>query len=88
MESHIRYLCQQWHGRVSCIPNQGLPEVVDGRTCYRLEPEGYATMMRRFVAELGVSIVGGCCGTTPAHTRALVKALEGVQPAVREAPDA
>ncbi len=75
MESHIRYLSQQWPRRISCIPNQGLPEVVDGKTVYRLSPEDYARHMKTFVDTLGVSIVGGCCGTTTEHIRALVAAL-------------
>ncbi|MBM9537198.1 homocysteine S-methyltransferase family protein [Desulfobulbus alkaliphilus] len=84
MESHIRYLSRNWPGRISCVPNQGLPEVVNGRTCYSLDPLGYAQEMKRFVMEYGVSVVGGCCGTTPAHTRQLVQTLAGVKPAVRE----
>ncbi len=84
MESHIRYLSRNWPGRISCVPNQGLPEVLDGRTCYPLDPETYGREMKRFVAEYGVSVVGGCCGTTPAHIRQLVKTLAGVKPAVRE----
>ncbi|PIE73680.1 MAG: 5-methyltetrahydrofolate--homocysteine methyltransferase [Deltaproteobacteria bacterium] len=84
MESHLRYLSANWPGRISCVPNQGLPEVIDGKTCYPLTPEQYALDMKRFVTEYGVSIVGGCCGTTPVHTRALVEALKGVHPAVRE----
>lgn len=84
MESHIRYLSQHWPGRISCVPNQGLPEVVDGKTCYSLSPAVYAKEMHRFVRDYGVSIVGGCCGTTPAHTRALVEALDGVVPGERE----
>jgi len=83
MESHIRYLSQQWPGRISCMPNQGLPEVVDGRTVYPLEPEAYARQMRRFVETYGVSVVGGCCGTSPAHIRALADELRGVRPAER-----
>ncbi|MCL2458823.1 MAG: homocysteine S-methyltransferase family protein [Desulfobulbus sp.] len=85
MESHIRFLSRNWPGRISCVPNQGLPEVVNGKTCYSLSPETYAREMKRFVTEYGVSVVGGCCGTTPAHTRELVRALVGVQPANREA---
>ena len=84
MESHIRYLSQHWPGRISCVPNQGLPEVVDGKTCYSLSPAEYAREMRRFVEEYGVSVIGGCCGTTPTHTKALVEALHGVQPKKRE----
>lgn len=80
MESHLRWLSQNWPGRTSCIPNQGLPEVVNGRTCYRLAADDYARTLRRFVEEYGVSIVGGCCGTTPEHTRRLVRELRGVRP--------
>jgi methionine synthase I (cobalamin-dependent) len=83
MESKLRYLSHNWAGRISCIPNQGLPEVVDGKTCYPMTPGDYAAHMRRFVQEFGVSVVGGCCGTTPEHTAALVAALEGVHPAQR-----
>ena len=84
MESHIRYLSRNWPGRISCVPNQGLPEVVNGRTYYPLDPMSYANEMKRFVTEYGVSVVGGCCGTTAAHIRELVRALAGVKPAVRE----
>ncbi len=84
MLSAIRYLSQHWPGRVSCMPNQGLPQVVNGRTVYPLTPDAYARHMRVFVEEYGVDIVGGCCGTTPAHTRRLVEALQGVQPRVRQ----
>jgi len=84
MESHIRWLSHHWPGRISCIPNQGLPAVVDGHTCYRLDPEVYARELKRFVSEFGVSVVGGCCGTTPEHIRRLIKALDGVVPATRE----
>lgn len=84
MVPHILYLSGNWEGRVSCVPNQGLPEVVDGKTIYPLTPEPFATQMRRFVETHGVSIVGGCCGTSPAHIAALVTALDGVVPMTRE----
>jgi len=83
MVSRIRYLQHNWPGRISCIPNQGLPEVVDGRTVYPMSPDDYARHMKTFVEEYGVSIVGGCCGTTPAHTRRLTEVLAGVRPAQR-----
>ncbi len=76
MESHIRYLSHNWLKRISCIPNQGLPEVVDGKTVYQLSPKEYAVHMKTFVEEQGVSIVGGCCGTSPAHIKELVKMLQ------------
>lgn len=84
MESHIRYLSRNWPGRISCVPNQGMPEVVDGKTCYPLSPETYANEMKRFITDYGVSVVGGCCGTTPAHIRQLVATLTGVKPGKRE----
>ncbi len=84
MESHIRYLSQNWPGRISCVPNQGLPEVINGKTCYPLNPQAYALEMKRFVTDYGVSVVGGCCGTTAVHVRQLVQTLSGVKPAVRE----
>lgn len=84
MLSHINYLSQHWPQRISVIPNQGLPEVVNGQTCYPLEPAAYAEQMYRFVTEQGVSIIGGCCGTSPAHIAALAKRLAGVTPKVRE----
>ena len=85
MTSHVRYLSQNWARRISCIPNQGLPEVVDGKTVYPLSPEDYATQMRSFVEHFGVSVVGGCCGTSPAHIARLVQTLKGVHPAPRNA---
>lgn len=84
MESKVRYLSRNWPHRISCIPNQGLPEVVDGKTFYPLSPDEYTAYMREFIADWGVSIVGGCCGTTPEHIRGLVNALQGVTPAVRD----
>ncbi|TYO99232.1 5-methyltetrahydrofolate--homocysteine methyltransferase [Geothermobacter ehrlichii] len=84
MASHVRYLSRNWPARISCIPNQGLPEVVDGRTVYPLEPAEFAAQMHRFVTEEGVSVVGGCCGTSPEHIRALADRLAGVTPKQRE----
>ncbi|NOQ52399.1 MAG: 5-methyltetrahydrofolate--homocysteine methyltransferase [Desulfuromonadaceae bacterium] len=84
MTSHIHYLSRHWPQRISCIPNQGLPEVVDGQTVYPLTPTEFAGQMYQFVTEQGVSIVGGCCGTSPAHIRALAEKLSGVQPMPRE----
>jgi 5-methyltetrahydrofolate--homocysteine methyltransferase len=63
---------------ISVLPNAGLPSVVDGRTHYDLTPEALAEYHHRHVAELGVSVVGGCCGTTPEHLRRVVEAVRGV----------
>lgn len=84
MESHIRYLSQHWPGRISCMPNQGLPEVIGGQTVYPLSPFDYACHMRHLVEAYSVSVVGGCCGTTPEHIRALAAALNGLIPADRK----
>lgn len=84
MMSHVQYLSQHWPRRVSVIPNQGLPQVVDGKTCYPLSPTDFAEQMYGFVVNQGVSIVGGCCGTSPEHIAALVNRLAGVQPKDRE----
>ena len=84
MKSHIHYLSQHWPQRISCIPNQGLPEVVNGQTHYPLTPAQFAEQMHAFALEEGVSIFGGCCGSSPEHIRALADKLTAVQPKVRE----
>ena len=68
---------------ISVLPNAGLPSVVDGRTHYDLTPEQLAEFHRRHVAELGVDVVGGCCGTTPEHLRQVVEAVRDLEPARR-----
>jgi 5-methyltetrahydrofolate--homocysteine methyltransferase len=83
MKSHIRYLSRHWPGRVSCIPNAGMPQVVGGRTFYPLAPEAFAAELSAFVAGEGVSIVGGCCGSTPEHILRLAESLSSVRPAPR-----
>ncbi|HUD16260.1 MAG TPA: homocysteine S-methyltransferase family protein, partial [Acidimicrobiales bacterium] len=70
---------------VSCLPNAGLPSVVDGAMHYDLTPEQLAEFHRQFVSELGVSVIGGCCGTTPAHLAAVVAACADLTPAPRRA---
>lgn len=84
MESHIRYLRDNWEGKISCVPNAGIPEIGKDGTRYPLTPDQFARTMKRFVEEEGVSIVGGCCGTETEHIRKLVQALEKVEPADRE----
>ena len=83
MQEHVRYLSHYSPVPISVMPNAGLPSVVDGRTHYDLTPEGLAQYHLRHVAELGVSVVGGCCGTTPAHLKAVVDAVRNVAPAER-----
>jgi len=85
MGEHLRYLSQHARTPLSCQPNAGLPELRDGRPYYPLTPSQLAQAHDRFVAEFGVNVVGGCCGTTPDHIRELVDAVGGRQPAHRRA---
>jgi 5-methyltetrahydrofolate--homocysteine methyltransferase len=83
MGEHLRYLSQHARTPLSCQPNAGLPELRDGRPHYPLTPSQLAQAHDRFVAEFGVNLVGGCCGTTPEHIREVVEAVGGRQPAHR-----
>jgi 5-methyltetrahydrofolate--homocysteine methyltransferase len=83
MGEHLRHLSQYCPVPISCLPNAGLPSVVDGKTHYDLTPEQLADHHARFVTEFGVSIVGGCCGTTPEHLRQVVERVRSLTPASR-----
>jgi len=86
MAEHIQWLGKHWgtlrggfekDGRlVSCLPNAGLPVLVEGRTEYPLKPGPFVEAMLKFIERDGVRIVGGCCGTTPEHIGLLAKAVE------------
>lgn len=75
MAEHVAYLSKHWDRLISVIPNAGLPVLVNGKTEFPLKPQPFADSLMRFVNEYGVNIVGGCCGTSPEHIGALVKAL-------------
>ncbi len=83
MGEAIRYLSQHSRLPVSAQPNAGLPSVVDGKMHYDLTPDQLADHLERFITELGVSVVGGCCGTTPEHLRAVVERCRDLVPAPR-----
>ncbi len=83
MYEPIRQLTTASDLPVSCLPNAGLPSVVDGHMHYDLSPEQLAEHLSHFVGEYGVGVVGGCCGTTPAHLAAVVDAVGGTTPAER-----
>ncbi len=68
---------------VSCLPNAGLPSVVDGKMHYDLSPDDLAEHLAKFVTEYGVQIVGGCCGTTPEHLRRVIEAVRPLSAAKR-----
>ncbi len=75
MAEHIRYLGRHSRKAISCLPNAGLPRMEGGRARYLLSPDDLAAFLRAFVEEHGVAIVGGCCGTTPAHLRRVVEMI-------------
>ncbi len=77
MREPIRILGENSTLPVSCIPNAGLPLNVDGQAVYPLEPEPFAEALVEFVEKHHISVVGGCCGTTPAHLKLLVEKING-----------
>ena len=79
MKEHIRYLSEHSPFVVSCIPNAGLPENVGGVAHYRLTPLEMKLQLMHFVEDLGVQVIGGCCGTTPAHIASLVELTAELQ---------
>jgi 5-methyltetrahydrofolate--homocysteine methyltransferase len=84
MREHVRHLAEHSRLPVSVIPNAGIPQQVDGRSCYPLTPEALAAAHVEFVRDLGVQVVGGCCGTTPEHLRQVVQAVRDLEPAPRD----
>ncbi len=71
MKSHIKYLHEHSPFVISCIPNAGLPENIGGKAHYRLTPIELKMQLMHFVEDLGVRVIGGCCGTTPEHIKQL-----------------
>lgn len=81
MREPIRYLCENSSKYVAVIPNAGLPLMgPKGETIYPESPEEMAAELGAFVRDFGVNVIGGCCGTTPAHITAFAKAVEGLKP--------
>src|SRR5579875_1458038 len=79
MREPVRFLAENCPLPISTIPNAGIPLNVNGQAVYPMEPEPMAAALREFITEFGVNIVGGCCGSSHEHLRAIVKAC-------REAP--
>lgn len=86
MADAVRYLSERSSRPISVMPNAGIPENIDGKSRYTLSPGAFAAELARFAAELGVAILGGCCGTRPDHIAALVRAVDGITPRAREVP--
>jgi len=84
MKEHMRYLSSCSPFVVSCIPNAGLPENIGGVAHYRLTPIEMKMALHHFIEDLGIQVIGGCCGTTPAHIAALVEVARELKPALRE----
>jgi len=84
MNDAVRFLGANCTKHVSVLPNAGLPQNEGGHAVYKLTPKELAEYHEHFVRDYGVRVVGGCCGTTPAHLKAVVDAVSGVEPAKRE----
>lgn len=83
MADHIKYLTENAPFVVSCIPNAGLPENIGGHAHYKLTPMELRLALHRFVEDWGVQVIGGCCGTRPAHIQALAEIAQSLQPKAR-----
>lgn len=83
MSENVRYLCANSPKPVFVMPNAGIPENVGGRAHYKLSPDELVYYLSHFVRDLGVSVVGGCCGTTKEHIRKLVEAVGSLSPVGR-----
>ncbi len=84
MNDAVRFLGANSTKYVSVLPNAGLPHNEGGHAVYKLTPAELAQFHKHFVQDYGVRIVGGCCGTTPEHLKAVVDAVSGIEPAKRE----
>ncbi|ALF54844.1 methionine synthase [Nostoc piscinale CENA21] len=84
MKPHIKYLAEHSPFVVSCIPNAGLPENIGGQAHYRLTPTELRMALMHFVEDLGVQVIGGCCGTRPEHIQQLAEIAKELKPKVRQ----
>ncbi|MEV5596725.1 methionine synthase [Streptomyces sp. NPDC052496] len=83
MSEHLRYLARHARVPLSCMPNAGLPVLGKDGAHYPLTPAELADAQETFVGEYGLSLVGGCCGTTPEHLRQVVERVRGTAPTER-----
>jgi len=79
----VSFLCHNSSKYVSVLPNAGLPENIGGQTVYKLTPDELASSLNYFARELGVSIIGGCCGTTPEHLKRVCEVVGQIAPKER-----
>jgi 5-methyltetrahydrofolate--homocysteine methyltransferase len=80
MAEHVKYLSQYSPFVVSCIPNAGIPENIGGKAHYRLTPMELRMALMHFVEDLGVQVIGGCCGTRPDHIAQLAEIAASLKP--------
>ena len=83
MLDDIKHLSRHCRKKISVLPNAGLPETRNDETYFPLDPAGLADWLQRFVTEFGVNIIGGCCGTTKDHLKAVCDRIGGKKPAAR-----
>ncbi|MFC8764444.1 methionine synthase [Streptomyces sp. NPDC057193] len=84
MSEHLRYLARHSRIPLSCMPNAGLPVLTSDGAHYPLSPAELADAQETFVREYGLSLIGGCCGTTPEHLRQVVERVQGLTPGARD----
>lgn len=83
MASHVRFLSQNSTRPISVQPNAGLPVMSNGAACYQLSPVDLSQHHAHFVRDYGAAMVGGCCGTTPEHIKAVASEVASIdRPAV------
>ncbi|MGW1540248.1 methionine synthase [Streptomyces sp. NPDC002309] len=84
MSEHLRFLARHSRVRLSCMPNAGLPVLTSSGAHYPLTAPELADAQENFVRDYGLSLVGGCCGTTPEHLRQVVERVRDLAPAERD----
>ncbi|MEU5975386.1 methionine synthase [Streptomyces sp. NPDC047315] len=84
MSEHLRYLARHSRIPLLCMPNAGLPVLGKDGAYFPLDAEGLADAQETFVHEYALSLIGGCCGTTPEHLRQVVERVRGLTPPARE----
>ncbi len=84
MSENVRYLCSNSPKPVFVMPNAGIPENVGGHAHYKLSPDELTHYLSHFVKDLGVGIVGGCCGTTKEHLKKVAEAVGNLAPMKRQ----
>ena len=83
MNDAVRYLSDNSPKYISVLPNAGLPHNEGGHAVYKLQPQELADHLKHFIADYGVRVVGGCCGTTPEHLKAVSNTCAGLVPKAR-----